>query len=160
LIASALAKNADKLPDVIWGPTMQYFDYHGDRFSIPIFTDLVYKLLEEATELVDDLCLSAYRHSFGTVEDEVFLFGIKEYPRNPTNNYCFVNDPHNIQLTGLLSHCLSIIEDTSALHDAWLVQLPSSPIIYFSLERAKSYVCNTERLPACMFNDAHLFRFG
>ena len=109
LIAYALAKNTDKLPDIIWGHTMEYFDYHGYRFSIPLFQKLVYQLLEEASKLVEDLCLSAHRNPFGTTDDQVFLRNIKEHPRNPTNNYCFLNDTRNTNLSGLSSHCLSVI---------------------------------------------------
>ncbi|RPB18137.1 hypothetical protein L211DRAFT_854420 [Terfezia boudieri ATCC MYA-4762] len=147
LIAYALAKSMDKLPDVIWGPTMEYFNYHGDRFTIAGFKELVGHLIQDATALVDDLCFSAHRNPFGTTSGYEFLLAIKENPRNPTNNYCFLNDPRNTQLSILPTHCLSTIRDTQVLCNVWLAQIQNtSATINFSVDQAKSYLNKAERL--------------
>lgn len=144
LLAYGLSKAPDKVPDLIWSADKQSFDYHGERFYIPMFKVLIQSILEEGIQLVADMSFVAYRDPFSTIPDSELLQRLKENARDPTAYYSFLTDSRNQWIEGLEHYVLYTIQQTPKLRDKFFASLPVE--ITYRLEAISHYVGQANRL--------------
>lgn len=132
LIAYGISKSADKMPEIFWSESKDYFLYKGDRFSIPIFKRMVQELIQDAEDLQEGLLFTEHwssqgRDPFQGTPLPQILTLLHDNHGEHMASYSFITDSRNKELlVGLESFLLETLISTPVLCQKYLQLIPGT----------------------------------